>query len=83
MKNKNPLYVVKGKNVEQAANFFDMLLKKFDLEPVFNFLQQIFAMLLQQVQNYPMFLVIKGYIDQLFVQLMPILQQVSGMFAKA
>ena len=83
MKNKNPLYVVKGQNVEQAANLFDMLIKKLDLEPVMKFLQQMLAMLLEQVQSYPMFLIVKTMIDQWMVQLMPLLQSLSGMFAKA
>ncbi len=83
MKNKNPLYVVKGQNVEEAKSFFDMLLKKFDLEPVFNFLQQMLTLLLEQVKSYPMFVIVKTMIDQWMAQLMPMLQSVMGMFAKA
>ncbi len=83
MKNKNPLYVVKGQNVEEAKSFFDMLLKKFDLEPVFNFLQQMLTMLLEQVKSYPTFVIVKTMIDQWMAQLMPMLQSVMGMFAKA
>jgi hypothetical protein len=83
MKNKNPLYVVKGQNVEQAKNLFDMLIKKFDLEPVMRILNQILEFLLSQVKSYPMFAVVKSMIDQWMLQLIPLLQQVSGMFAKA
>ncbi len=83
MKNKNPLYVVKGQNVEEAKSFFDMLLKKFDLEPVFNFLQQMLTLLLEQVKSYPTFVIVKTMIDQWMAQLMPMLQSVMGMFAKA
>jgi hypothetical protein len=65
MKNKNPLYVVKGQNVEEAQGLFDMLIKKLELEPVVKFLSQIIQMLLEQVKSYPMFLVVKNLIDQL------------------
>jgi hypothetical protein len=83
MKNKNPLYVVKGQNVEQAKNLFDMLIKKLDLEPVMRILNQLLEFLLSQVKSYPMFAVVKSMIDQWMLQLIPLLQQVSGMFAKA
>lgn len=83
MKNKNPLYVVKGQNVEQAKNLFDMLIKKLDLEPVMRILNQLLEFLLSQVKSYPMFAVVKSMIDQWMLQLMPLLQQLSGMFAKA
>ena len=83
MKQKNPLYVVKGQNVEQAKNFFDMLIKKLELEPVINFLQSMITMLLEQVKSYPTFLLVKNMIDQWMAQLMPILQTLSGMLQKA
>ncbi len=83
MKNKNPLYVVKGQNVEQAKNLFDMLIKKLDLEPIMRILNQLLEFLLSQVKSYPMFAVVKSMIDQWMLQLIPLLQQVSGMFAKA
>ena len=83
MKNKNPLYVVKGQNVEQAKNLFDMLIKKLDLEPVMRIFNQLLEFLLSQVNSYPTFAVVKSMIDQWMLQLMPLLQQVSGMFAKA
>lgn len=83
MKNKNPLYVVKGQNVEQAKNLFDMLIKKLDLEPVMRILNQLLEFLLSQVKSYPMFAVVKSMIDQWMLQLIPLLQNVSGMFSKA
>ena len=83
MKNKNPLYLVKGQNVEQAKNLFDMLIKKFDLEPVMRILNQILECLLSQVKSYPMFAVVKSMIDQWMLQLMPLLQNLSGVFSKA
>lgn len=83
MKQKNPLYVVKGQNVEQAKNFFDMLIKKLELEPVINFLQSMITMLMEQVKSYPTFLLVKSMIDQWMAQLIPILQTLSGMLQKA
>lgn len=83
MKNKNPLYVVKGQNVEQAKNFFDLLIKKFDLEPVMRILNQIFEFLLSQVKSYPMFVAVKSMIDQWMLQLVPLLQNLSGVFSRA
>ncbi|MFP5492635.1 MAG: hypothetical protein ACLGG0_14115 [Bacteriovoracia bacterium] len=83
MKQKNPLYVVKGQNVEQAKNFFDMLIKKLELEPVINFLQSMITMLMEQVKSYPTFVLVKNMIDQWMAQLMPILQTLSGMLQKA
>ena len=64
-KNKNPLYVVtqKGSVVEEAAGFVDMLVKKFNLTPVLNFLDWLFQALLEQVKDYPTFIAIKNFID--------------------
>lgn len=83
MKSKNPLYVVKGQNVEEVKNLFDMLLKKFDLEPAFRVLQQLMEFLLSQVKSYPMFLAVKALVDQWMAQLVPLFMQVSAVFAKA
>ena len=81
MKSSNPLYVVKGKQVEAAANWFDLLVKKFDLEPVVAFLQQILNMLLAQVSSYPVFMAVKGMIDQLMEKLAPLLAMMAGLRA--
>lgn len=77
---KNPLYVVKGQQVEQAKDWFDLLIKKFELEPVVAFLQQLLQMLVAQVQSYPLFLVVKGYLDQLLMMLRPLTSAFSGAF---
>jgi hypothetical protein len=68
MKTKNPLYVVKGKDVQEANNIFDLVIKKFNLEPVMQFLQNIFKMLLAQATSYPVFLVVKKYIDEVMAK---------------
>lgn len=65
MKNKNPLYVVKGSTVLEAKNLFDMFLKRFNLEGVYEIAMNILKMLLSQVKSYPMLMVVKGIVDQL------------------
>ncbi len=64
MKNKNPLYVVKGKEVEEASSIMDLVIKRFNLEPAINILRNIFYLLLEQVENFAWFqAVVKFYND--------------------
>lgn len=65
MKTKNPLYVVKGKEVEEANSIFDLVIKKFNLEPAINILKNIFYLLLEQVQNFAMFQAVKSFMDEM------------------
>ena len=65
MKNKNPLYVVKGKNVLEAKGIFDLVLKKFNLEPMFEIITNIMKMLLSQVSTYSGFVAVKAWFDDL------------------
>ena len=67
-KNSNPLYVVKGDQVEQANNFLDMLVKKFNLEPLIELLMNILKTLLENVSSYPMFLMAKDFLDQILAR---------------
>lgn len=76
---KNPLYVVKGKQVEQARNWFDLFVKKFDLEPVVAFLQQLLAILMAQINSYPVFAVVKDVLDRVLAQI----EALTGKFSKA
>lgn len=69
MKSKNPLYVVKGKNVQEAKNLFDLVMKKFNLEPAFEVLSSIVKMLLNQVTSYPMFVAVKNWLDQVLTKI--------------
>lgn len=64
MKNKNPLYVVKGKEVQEASSIFDLVVKKLNLEPAINILRNIFHLLLEQVENFAMFKAVKEFMDQ-------------------
>jgi hypothetical protein len=78
-KSKNPLYVVKGKNVEMASGLFDMLIKRFDLAPVVAMLQQLLSMLLAQVNSYPLLAQVKTLVDVVLAQLQPLM----GRFTRA
>lgn len=63
-KNKNPLYVVKGKDVEEAASLFDLVIKKFNLAPAITVLRNIFFLLLEQVENFAVYQAVKNFIDE-------------------
>ncbi|MES2527039.1 MAG: hypothetical protein V4598_08120 [Bdellovibrionota bacterium] len=65
MKNKNPLYVVKGKNVMEAKNLFDLLVKKFNLEPAMEIFTNLMKMMLAQVTSYSGFVAVKTWLDNL------------------
>jgi hypothetical protein len=65
MKNKNPLYVVKGKDVQEANSLVDLVIKKFNLTPAINILRNIFLFLLEQVENFAMFKAVKSLMDDL------------------
>lgn len=65
---KNPLYVVKGKDVHEASDVFDLVIKKLNLEPVVLFIQNILKMVLENIKNYPTFLAMKNLLDELIVK---------------
>lgn len=64
MKTKNPLYVVKGKEVQEASSVLDLVIKKFNLEPMIRIMNNIFQMLLDQVKNFAMYKAVKQFIDE-------------------
>jgi hypothetical protein len=69
MKNKNPLYVVKDKNVEEANGPLDFLIKKFNLAPVINILNMLLELLMEQVNTYPLFKAFKEFFDLIVAKL--------------
>ena len=75
-KNKNPLYVVSGQEVEEANGLVDFLVKKLKLEPAINFLNMIFDLLLSQIDSYPVFIAVKEFID-LVMKRIELFQKVS------
>lgn len=72
-KTKNPLYVVKGDDVEAANGIFDLLLKKLNIDgfiesvidPLMEVLNFLFQMLLEQVDSYPKFKAVHDFIHEL------------------
>lgn len=70
MKTKNPLYVVKGKEVEEASSVLDLVIKKLNLEPALNIMKNIFYLLLEQIENFAMYKAVKNFIDELIHKMM-------------
>ncbi|MEE2670525.1 MAG: hypothetical protein VYA54_02375 [Bdellovibrionota bacterium] len=68
-KNSNPLYVVKGDQVEPAENFVELLIKKFNLEPLIELMMNILKTLMENVASYPMFMLVKDFLDQLMARI--------------
>lgn len=75
MKNKNPLYVVKGKDVHEAKDLFDLVIKKLNLEPVMEFIQNILKMILENIKTYPTFVAMKNLLDELVVRYFGLIKQ--------
>jgi hypothetical protein len=65
MKSTNPLYVVKGDQVEAAENFFDLIIKKLNLSPVIEILTYILKLLLENIKTYSAFIIAKDFLDLL------------------
>lgn len=70
MKNKNPLYVVKGKEVQEATSVVDLVIKKLNLEPMMNLMRNLFYFLLEQVENTAQFQAVKKFIDEMIAKMM-------------
>lgn len=75
MKNKNPLYVVKGKDVQEARGIFDLVIKKMSLEPVIEFIQNMLKMILENIKTYPTFVAMKGLLDELVVRYFALIER--------
>lgn len=77
---KNPLYVVseKGGVVEEAFGKFDYIVKKLGLSPLVNYIKEIIKSLLESVQSYQAFVVIKAYIDDILNQVTAVLMKFAN-----
>lgn len=55
-KKKNPLYVVtnEGKDVETAENFWDAIVKRFNLAPLLEVAEFLLQAMMKYVQSYAM-----------------------------
>ncbi|MFA5584208.1 MAG: hypothetical protein WDA09_08330 [Bacteriovoracaceae bacterium] len=63
MKQKNPLYLVKGKTVHPTQNIWEYVIEKFNLRPVINILFQLISFILEQVKDYPSFVFARQFIE--------------------
>ena len=70
MKDKNPLYLVKGKDVMEVKSIFDLVVQKFNLEPVITILKNMFQMLLEQVKNFAMLSAVKEFMDDVMAKVL-------------
>ena len=65
MKQKNPLYLVKGKTVHPAQGIWDYVVLKFNLRPLLNVLQQLLHYVLEQVRDYPSLVLAQNFINRI------------------
>ena len=84
-KNSNPLYVVSknGVDVEAANSILDLLLKKTGLDQIIPVLENIMAILLSQVNSYPMFLEVKKVFDAIFDKAIELMFQAQQLMSKS
>jgi hypothetical protein len=69
-KTKNPLYVVKGKDVSEASGVIDLVIKKLNLEPLVMILQNLLKIVLENVKSYPTLVAVKNFLDEFLVVFM-------------
>lgn len=83
MTKKNPLFVVtnNGQDVEQAYGFLDAMVKKLGLEPVMEFLQMIFNILMEQVGGLVALELFRGIFDEVVDNLEKILKIIDPVLA--
>ncbi|HLT22664.1 MAG TPA: hypothetical protein VKZ84_04445 [Bacteriovoracaceae bacterium] len=75
MKQKNPLYLVKGKTVHPTHTVWEYVIEKFNLRPVINILFQLISFILEQVKDYPSFVFARNFIEN-------IIEKLQGMRAR-
>jgi hypothetical protein len=80
----NPLYVVRnnGVDVEQASGLIDLILKKSGIDKIMPILENIFAILLSQVQSYAMFMEVKKIMDAITEKVVEVIFQAQQLMAK-
>jgi hypothetical protein len=80
---KNPLYVVTndGKDVEEAENILDAIVKKFSLGPIIDFLKIIFQVIIDQVGGVVAMDLIKGILDEFVDSLEKLLKMIDPVLA--
>jgi hypothetical protein len=80
-KSSNPLYVVRnnGVDVEAANSIIDLILKKTGIDQMIPVLENIMAILLSQVNSYPMFMEVKKIFDAIFEKAIELMFQAQQM----
>ncbi|PIK15564.1 hypothetical protein [Halobacteriovorax sp. JY17] len=83
-KTSNPLYHISkdGKDVESVNNIFELLVKKFGLEPIISFLESMFEFMSEQVQSYAVFIALKELIDEIVEKLYKVIEKVQPLLEK-
>ena len=81
---KNPLYVVSknGVDVEAANGILDLILKKTGLDQIIPVLENIMAILMSQVNSYPMFMEMKKVFDAIFEKVIELMFQAQQLMQK-
>ncbi len=74
-KTKNPLYVIKGKDVQEVSDVFDLVIKKFNLEPVIQVMQNLLQLILDNLKTYPAFIAMKEFLDELIAKYVTLLKK--------
>lgn len=64
-KNKNPLYVVKGDQVEKANNFFDLIIKKLNLQPAFELLMNLLKIIIENIKSYAALEIAVNFLEEI------------------
>lgn len=73
-KSQNPLYVVKGNQVEAADGILDMLLKKFNLGPAMDVINALLKVVMDNVKTYAVFVAVMEFLD-LFIERLKLFKQ--------
>lgn len=76
-KSKNPLYVVKGKNVEPANGLFDLIVKKLNLTWLVSLLESAMVALAKEARSYKAVEAVAGFIEQIVTLCKTLLKQFS------
>lgn len=80
---KNPLFVVtnNGQDVEEAIGFVDAMIKKFGLEPIFEFMNTVLQMIMEQVGGLVALELARGFLDEMIDILERLLKLVDPVLA--
>ena len=65
MKNKNPLYVVNDNVVEEVSSFWQLIIKRFNLGPFVNALNELLHFIWMQIDRYSMVIAVKNFVDKI------------------